>query len=515
MLAVVGGLVVSFFLFGFWWPYWRMADMDLWMTYEGLLFNGALPQEYFDHPGYLTILLLGNWFGLLHGLGILKVHALSLLPHPAESGDAWTHAVRAGRVLSLILACILVFTFGALLRRLTGNWRIAALGAFALAFSGGFIVQARVMRTELISAGCFACALLTILIAARTPSTAWRPALVGLSALLATLAMINKVQVVFLVCAIPLLVLPFGVTPSGPGGPWMQPRRAIPATALYLAVAALLAVPAWPLVWLGLSQASASLTPWRPFAFSAFGVYQAIIAASIALAMCAFASQWRVTALETVAAMAAVIAGFALGLLTLNIRYNPQNVLVVMNPLEQLFYWATMSDNDLGRDGTVASSHFLYSLLAGIGEVIARRTYILHPSARPTIFLEWLVMVGAFVAWKAGQRKLVLQIAVLMLVVWGFDAIGTFRGLKIEYFTYTDPLVIIAAALLLADFPQLQAHRWAYQVGTSLIAVHFLVGLAEPVKNTFRRSLPLYLCGDHFHYTKRVERFSYCPPPAT
>ena len=99
--GTVLALSVSFFLFGLWWPYWRTADMDFWMVYEGFLLNDRLPQEWFDHPGYFTILLLGNWFRLLHAVGVLHVHALSELPAPDQAGDAWTAAVRAGRVLSL------------------------------------------------------------------------------------------------------------------------------------------------------------------------------------------------------------------------------------------------------------------------------------------------------------------------------------------------------------------------------------------------------------------------------
>ena len=514
VVLIVAGLAVSFFAFGFWWPYWRTADMDLWMGYEGLLLNDGLAQEWFDHPGYLSILLNGNWFRLLHGIGLLDVHALSLMPSPAESGDAWTHAVRAGRVLSLGVACGFVITFAMLLRRLIGNWRVAALGAFALAFSGGLAMQARVMRTELISGGCLTTALLILLIAARTPRMAWRPALVGLSALLVTLAMINKVQVVFLVCMLPILVLPFGVRLDDPHAFWRKPRRALSAASLYVIGAVLVAIPAWPLVWFGISAAESSIIPWRPFLWNTFGTYQVIIAAWIVLAMGCFAVTWRVPPLEVLAALAAVAGGFALGMLSLDIRYHPQNVLAVMNPLEQLFVWATASDPDLANGGGM-SGRLLLSLLSGIGEVAARETFILQSSARPTIFLQWLVIAATIVAAKAGERKLVLQVAALMAVTWMVDIIGTLRGLKIEYFIYTDPLVIIAAALLLAGLPQLQSHRWAYQIGALLIAAHIIVSQAEPVKHTFSRSVPMNFCIEHFEYTKRIERFSFCPSPST
>src|SRR5262249_50375884 len=181
---LLGSLVASFFMFGLWWLYWRRFDMDFLMVYEAWLYNDGLPQGWFHHAGYLTILLLGNWFRLLHAVGLLDIHALSLLPAPAEAAPGWTQAVRAGRVLSLLLACAFVGTFALLLRRLIENWRVAALGAFALTFSAGVMMQSRSMRTELIAAGLAVTALLILLIAARTPPPPLRPGLLGLHRLL-------------------------------------------------------------------------------------------------------------------------------------------------------------------------------------------------------------------------------------------------------------------------------------------------------------------------------------------
>jgi len=96
--------IALFFAFGFWWPYWRAADMDTWMVYEAFLFNDGLDQTYFAHPGYLTILLLGLWFDLLHAAGLLSVHALFELPPVSDiaaSASAWMRATQAARLLSL------------------------------------------------------------------------------------------------------------------------------------------------------------------------------------------------------------------------------------------------------------------------------------------------------------------------------------------------------------------------------------------------------------------------------
>jgi hypothetical protein len=502
---IVAGLVVLFFAFGFWWPYWRIFDMDFWMVYEAWLFNDGLPQEWFDHPGYLTILLLGQWYDLLHHIGLLDVHALSGLPAlPTETGHAWVAAVRAGRVQALLISIAFVIGFGALLWRLIGDWRIAILATFLLAYSGGLAIQSRIIRTELIAAGGVFIALLMLLIAARTPRAMWRPFVVGLAACCATLGLVNKVQVIFLICALPIVVLPFGCRSEEPPAFWQSSRLAWPANALIAVCAVLLAIPAASLVWLGISQASS--IGMEPIMLK-FGVYQAIIALWSVGSMIAFAIWWRVAWPETFAAMMCVLAGISLALLSLDIRYNPQNVIAVVNPLEQLLQYAKMSNAQIDTGAGAVKE-----LIQNIGIILVTRTFILDSSARPTIFLEWFVIAAAFFAWKDGNRMLVARVGVLMCVAWGIDVLSTARGLKQQYFILSEPLVVIATALLLANLPWLRAHPRAYQVSFLLIAVHVVLGQAEPVKQTFRTSIPFEFCVDHFIYTQRIERFPYCPP---
>src|SRR5882672_4839632 len=171
LLVVCAGMLVSFLVAGFWYPYWRIADMDFWIVYNAFLLNQPLPQEYFDHPGYLTILTLGEWLRALHGLGIIKVISLAAIPPVADAegfARAWTAATQAGRVLSLIYAMGFVLTFAYLLRALVRDWRIAAFGPFRLGFSGGMAMEMRIMRTELLAAWLFTSALLMLVIAAKT-----------------------------------------------------------------------------------------------------------------------------------------------------------------------------------------------------------------------------------------------------------------------------------------------------------------------------------------------------------
>ena len=229
LLLICSGMLLSFLVAGFWYPYWRIADMDLWVVYNALLLNVPLPQEYFDHPGYLSILLLSYWLRALHDLGIVHVVLFSALPPMSDTAgfaSAWMAATRAGRVLSLLFAMGFVLSFSYLLRALVRDWRIAAVGGFLLAFFGGMEMEMRILRTELLPAACFTSALLMLMIAAQRGERWWRAAVAGFASLLITLAMLNKIQFLFLICALPVLLLPFGPRGAAHHGFWCEPRRA-------------------------------------------------------------------------------------------------------------------------------------------------------------------------------------------------------------------------------------------------------------------------------------------------
>jgi hypothetical protein len=244
--ALVAGMAVSVFLFGFWMPYWRIADQDMILAYQGLLFNDGRAQEYFDHTGYLIYLTLGAWYHALHWLGLLPVHALSELPPATDVAAfdrAWQHLVEAGRVLSLMFGAAFVWAYATLVRRLVADWRIALIAAIALAYSGGIAMHIRMMRTELLSSGLVTSALLLVLVAARVPGVR-RHAMIAVAGLCASLAVATKVQAMLPALAIPLLALAFGQDMQTPGDHGLRrtgPRRWAPA--------AVIAAAAIPVAW--------------------------------------------------------------------------------------------------------------------------------------------------------------------------------------------------------------------------------------------------------------------------
>ena len=80
-------------------------------------------------------------------------------------------------------------------------------------------------------------------------------------------------------------------------------------------------------------------------------------------------------------------------------------------------------------------------------------------------------------------------------------------------FLLTDPLIVIAGALLLARLVDVQSHRWAYPAGMALIVVHVAISQAEPAKHMFKRGGPEELCG-LYHQARQVEKLPVCAMPA-
>jgi hypothetical protein len=508
--CILAGMLVSVLLFGLAMPYWRTADQDLILAYQGLLFNDGLPQEYFDHTGYLSYLLIGLWYKLLHAVGLLPVHAVSEMPPLSATAAfeaAWQSLIALGRVLSLIIGGVFVALFAHLVRRLVGDWRIAVLAGLALAWSSGIAMHLRIMRTELLSSLLVTSALLLVLIATSEARRA-RLVLLALAGLAVALAVVAKLQAIFPALAIPVIALAFGQRADAP------PASAMRAwgPALLLAVAAAVAaVPAAGLLLHGLNAIGQTTIGYRPLGGGlGGGGYQGLIAAYVAMAMAAYAAVWRVSLADTLAAMAAVVLGIALGLTSLDLSFQLQNVIAVANPVEHMFAFASAGRGDLHDAPQVLGGSLALSLLKGLGRALATHTFFLHPTHRPTLMIEWLAIAGAIVAWRRGDRRLPLQVGLMVLVVLGLDTLFTLRGLKLEYFAYSDPILIIAGALVLDRFPELFASLKAQRAGLAVMVVTILWAHASPMKAVLSRKDPRADCYWFKTYVARFPSFPFC-----
>ena len=494
VVAIIAGLALSFLLFGYAVIYWRNADMDFMVIYNALAMNDGKPQHFFDHTAYLTILTVKYWFQLLHSLGLLDAWSLSSIPPASDTtafGAAMTQAVRAGRVLAFLIATASVLIFLGLMRSVVRDWRVALMATNAFAFSGGVAVHSRILRSEFIAAMPVIFALLILIVVGRRGSLL-RPLATGLAAALCMLALENKVQAILLIGALPLVILPFGSPESASVAFWRGTSAAWLATALAAVTAGLAAGLAWPLISTGFDRALLEAAHFRPLLLGRYGVYQVALIALTASCMIAYAAIWRVSVAETLASMFAMIAAASIVLLLLNLHYDARNVIAVANPLEKMLTFADTETTDAANaSGPLAMIGLLFQ---GLGSVLARYTFVLQPSARPTVFLTWLIAAGIVVAWRRGERLAALQALILLLAAIGIDTLGVRRGLKSEYFIFTDPLIVLAGAILLDCLTDLRFARFTYAVGTMLLVLHLVVGQAEPVKHAFKITGPEPIC---------------------
>jgi hypothetical protein len=509
LAAVVAGLTLSFFLFGYFVIYWRNADMDFMVIYSALAMNAGKPQQYLDHTAYLTILSVKSWFALLHQFGLLDAWTLPAMPKAADAAAfdaAMTHAVRAARVLAFAIAIGCVVIFAALSRLIVRDWRVALLATFAFALSGGVAVHLRILRSELVAA-CPVIFALMLLIAIGRRAHAARPLGLALASGLCVLGLENKVQAILLIGVLPVLILPFG-GPSSAGATFWKTGTAWIAV-LIAATAAIAATwMAWPLISVGLDRGLLVSAQFHPLLFNRYGVYQLALLALITGCMIAYAAIWRIGVPETLASMFAVIAGAALTLLLLDLDYNAANAIAVVNPLEKMLTFADTSTANAADSASPVAAILL--LLKGLGEVLARYTFVLHSSPRPTVFLIWLIVPGIVCAWRRGERQAALQAAILMLAALVIDTLGVRRGLKAEYFIFSDPLIIIAGAILLDHLRDLRFHKWAYPIAATLLGLHIAFSQAEPVKYAFKRAGPESICQWNGYYMPLMP-LPWCP----
>src|SRR5262249_32870299 len=214
--------------------------------------------------------------------------------------------------------------------------------------------------------------------------------------------------------------------------------------------------------------------------------------------MIAYAVIWRISVAETLASMFAMVAAACIALLLLDLHYDPRNAIAVANPLEKMLIFADAATSDAASAPGPAAMFAL--LLESLSSVLTRYTFVLQPSARPTVFLSWLVVAGIVVAWRRGERLAALQSLTLLLAAIWIDTLGVRRGLKSEYFIFTDPLIILAGAILLDRLTELRAARFTYPVGTILLVLHLVVGQAEPVKHALKVTGPQPICEWNDHY---------------
>ena len=154
----------------------------------------------------------------------------------------------------------------------------------------------------------------------------------------------------------------------------------------------------------------------------------------------------------------------------------------ILVPEPEWKFW--MDDGNMSRATGAVHRYFLNA--RRIFKDIAKEVRLFQPGAE--------IVPGIISAWRRGETLAATQALVFLLAAIGIDALGVRRGLKSEYFIFTDPLIILAGAILLDSLSDLRFRKWTYPVAMVLFGLHIAVGQAEPIKYAFKRSGPESIC---------------------
>src|ERR1700719_1354960 len=175
-----------------------------------------------------------------------------------------------------------------------------------------------------------------------------------------------------------------------------------------------------------------------------------------------------------------------------------------------MFVYAASGASAFAHEPQLVSGALFSILASGFAKALAMHSFVLGTSARPTVLLEWFAIAGAIVLWRRGERRLPLQVGLLILTVWGLDGLFALRGLQLAYFVYTDPMLILAAVLVLAHLPDLRSRPWAQNLGLGVLLVSIIWAHLEPIKHAITRGEPQEICKWAPILIERVERFPFC-----
>jgi hypothetical protein len=316
--------------------------------------------------------------------------------------------------------------------------------------------------------------------------------------LCAMLALETKVQSLIVLLAFPPIVLAFGVrVDERHGGGWTR--------AVLLALAAAVSIPtAVNMLWQAW-EAPGVIYP--ALGVLPRGAYQLALVSWLLAFTVAFALVWRRRLTDSALAVVALSAGASLGVVALLIRPEAINVAALTHPIEHMFAFATISRPEL--EGQTVSQGVLSHVLPALIEGFGSHSFVLNPTARPTLLVEWFALVMAALTWRRGAVLPALQALLLIAAAWAIDSVFALRGLKDAYLAYTDPLLILAGALMLVANPGLMDSRRARAWGGALLVLSMLWAHVEPIKMTLSKRDPAIACEWLPAYLPAVQ-FPFC-----
>ena len=125
-------------------------DQELTLTYNALLFNSGLLQEYVDHSAYFSILFLSIFLKICNIIGLLKIYKFNLLDL-TNLDESFQSIIFFTRIYSVICAAFFCLIVNIIFNKISKDKKFSFFLTAVLAFLSSTIFHATVLRSDLIA----------------------------------------------------------------------------------------------------------------------------------------------------------------------------------------------------------------------------------------------------------------------------------------------------------------------------------------------------------------------------
>ena len=131
-----------------------VTDQDLVLVYNSLALRSNIYNDYVDHPGYSTILIISLWWDFLNILNISNIGDIEQLSKSLYLKNEFQNLFVYARIINILLIFFLISVIFKISYHITKNKIGSCILTLALAFSLTVIEVAGQLRTELLSSVC-------------------------------------------------------------------------------------------------------------------------------------------------------------------------------------------------------------------------------------------------------------------------------------------------------------------------------------------------------------------------
>ena len=125
-------------------------DHEFTLVYNALLFNSELPIEYFDHPGFFTILFLSLFFQIFAAIDLISVYNLSQL-NSENFDQSFQDLIFLTRIFSTLCLSLFCFASYVFLHKFSKHKIYSFILSLIIFSSEGTIFHLAQLRTELLA----------------------------------------------------------------------------------------------------------------------------------------------------------------------------------------------------------------------------------------------------------------------------------------------------------------------------------------------------------------------------